>query len=303
MTIKNIALIGANGTLGPSVLSALLAANTFKITILTRQSSQSTYPSSITVLSIPDDLPASSLIQALTGQDALITTFAGTNADLQIRLADAAATAGVKRFIPADFGSCDSSSARALELIPMYAGKKRVREHLQGLAERGELSWTSVVCGHFFDYGLKGELLSVDLGRRKMKVFDGGDGRWSASTLSRVGEAVVRVLQREEETRNKMLYVQSFCVSQNEVLRSLERATGETWKVEQVDSKTFIAEMKGVLDGEPSEEEKSRASEALVSVAGIIDADWEGKQGFANRLLGLEEENLDQVVERVVAEL
>jgi putative NADH-flavin reductase len=303
MTIKNIALIGANGTLGPSVLSALLAANTFKITILTRQSSQSTYPSSITVLSIPDDLPASSLIQALTGQDALITTFAGTNADLQIRLADAAATAGVKRFIPADFGSCDSSSARALELIPMYAGKKRVREHLQGLAERGELSWTSVVCGHFFDYGLKGELLSVDLGRRKMKVFDGGDGRWSASTLSRVGEAVVRVLQREEETRNKMLYVQSFCVSQNEVLRSLERATGETWKVEQVDSKTFIAEMKGVLDGEPSEEEKSRASEALVSVAGIIDGDWEGKKGFANGLLGLEGENLDQVVKRVVAEL
>ena len=303
MTIKNIALIGANGTLGPSVLSALLASKDFKITILTRQSSQSTYPSSINVLRIPDDLPTDSLTQALTGQDALITTFAGTNADLQIRLADAAATAGVKRFIPADFGSCDSSSARALELIPMYAGKKRVREHLQGLAERGELSWTSVVCGHFFDYGLKGELLSVDLRKRKMKVFDGGEGRWSASTLSRVGEAVVRGLQREEETRNKMLYVQSFCVSQNEVLRSLERATGEKWEVEQVDSGKFIKEMKGVLDGDPSEEEKSKASEALVSVAGIIDADWEGKKGFANGLLGLEEEDLDQVVNRVVAEL
>jgi putative NADH-flavin reductase len=303
MPLKNIALIGANGTLGPSVLSVLLAANTFKITILTRQSSQSTYPSSINEIRIPDDLPTDSLIRALTGQDALITTFAGTNADLQIRLADAAATAGVQRFIPADFGSCDSSSAGALELIPMYKGKKRVREHLQGMAGEGKLTWTSIVCGHFFDYGLKGELLSVDLRRRKMKVFDGGDGRWSASTLGRVGEAVVRILQREEETRNRMLYVQSFCVSQNEVLRSLEGATGEKWEVEQVESGRFITEMKSVLDGDPSEEEKSKASEALVSVAGIIDANWEGKKGFANGLLGLEEENLDQVVERVLAEL
>ena len=186
----------------------------------------------------------------------------------------------------------------------MYLGKRRVREHLQELAERGKLSWTSIVCGHFFDYGLKGDLLSIDLRKGKAKVFDGGEKRWSASTLSRVGEAVVRVLQREEETRNRMLYVQSFCVNQNEVLRSLERATGgEKWEVEQVSSEKFIAETKGVLDGNPSEEEASRASEALVSVAGIIDGDWEGKQGFANGLLGLEEEDLDKVVKRVVAEL
>jgi hypothetical protein len=208
----------------------------------------------------------------------------------------------VRGFIPADFGSCDSSSPRALELVPLYRAKKAVRECLVELAGKGSsdgsgFSWTSLVCGHFFDFGLKSGLLQFDLAARPARIFDGGDVRWSATTLDTIGTAVVRVLQRGEATRNGMLSIQSFCVSQNQVLAVLERVVaGGTWEVEHVDSDEFIRSFKGKLDeGDPE------AQKELVSVLGMVDADWERKEGFANELLGLQDEDLERVVRKVVA--
>lgn len=299
MALHRIALIGANGILGPAVLSALLSAN-LAVTVLSRQSSKSIYSSPVNEIRIPDSLPTEDLVEALKGQDVLITTFAGSNADLQIQLADACVTAGVKRFIPADFGSCDSENARASELIPLYVGKKRVRAHLEELAGKckGKFSWTSIVCGHFFDWGLKGALLSFDLKQRRVTLFDGGEVKFSTSTLGRVGEAVVKTLQKEGQSRDQVLFVQSFCVSQNEVLGCLEKAMGGKWEVERVSSRQYISEKKGKVDKDSGDGE---AMEALVSVVGTVESNWD--EINSNGMLGLEEESLEQVVRGVVAGL
>jgi nucleoside-diphosphate-sugar epimerase len=300
MAIQKVTLVGANGKLGPAILHALLSAGTFTVTVLSRTSSKSTYPPSVHVARVSDDLPDDELVQALRGQDAIVVVFAGSNSDLQIRLADAAARAGVQRFIPADFGSCDSRSARALELVPLYRAKQKVRQHLEQLASGGSqssshLSWTSLVCGHFFDYGLKSGLLLFDIEARKVRILDGGEIKWSATTIETIATAVVRVLQKEDETKNRMLYIQSFCVTQNEVLKSLERVTGQSWQVENVDSEDYIREARVRLD-----QRDPKAQEDLVSALGIVDANWEGKDDFANSLLGLKTEDLDQVVRKVI---
>jgi putative NADH-flavin reductase len=300
MAIQKVTLIGANGKLGPEILHTLLSAGTFTVTVLSRSSSKSTYPPSVHVARVSDDLPEDELVEALRGQDAVIVAFAGSNSDLQIRLADAAARAGVQRFIPADFGSCDSSSSRALELVPLYLAKQRVRQHLEQLASGssqspGRLSWTSLVCGHFFDYGLKSGLLQFDIEACKARIFDGGEIKWSATTIETIARAVVRVLQKEDETKNRMLYIQSFCVTQNEVLKSLEHVTDRSWEVEHVDSEKYIREARVRLDQRDPE-----AVEDLVSALGVVDANWEGKDDFANSLLGLENEDLDQVVRKVI---
>ena len=299
MTLKNIALVGANGKLGPSILSALLAANHFTITVLTRQNSKSTYPPTVSIAHVSPDPSITELTSVLKGQDALIIVFAGSNDDLQIRYADAAAAAGVCRFIPADFGSCDSSSPWALELIPLYRAKKRVREHLQGLAAQGKLEWTSLVCGHFFDWGLTTGFLKFDLVGRKALVFDGGEVRFSATTTKTIAEATVRVLEREEVSRNRMLFIQSFCVSQNEVLRALERVGGgEKWAVEQVTSEEYIKVRQAKLKENPEDHDEW---ENVVTVVGIVDANWESREDFANELLGLKNEDLDEVVRSVLS--
>ena len=305
MAIQKVAVIGANGHLGPSVLSALVSANTFDVTVISRKNSKSTYPPSVPVEYVSDDPSIDELIPILTGQDALVVTFGGSNAALQILLADAAVKAGVKRFIPADFGSCDSSSKRALDLVPLYKKKQKVRQHLQGIVSKGggDFSWTSLVCGHFFDYGLTSGLLQFDVGKRKVRILDGGDIRWSTTTLTTVGKATVRILQKDEETRNRMLYVQSFCVTQNEVLKVLKRVAGEgkDWEEEQVSSEAFIKEIQDRIDKSPNGK-NGDALEELVSVVGIIDANWEGKDDFANDLLGVGGENVDEVVRKAIGE-
>lgn len=306
MTLNRIALVGANGKLGPSILHALIAANSFEVTVLTRQSSKSTYPSTVHVSRISEDPSVAELTSVLKGQDALVVAFAGSNDDLQIRYADAAAAAGVKRFIPADFGSCDSSSPRALELVPLYRAKQKVRRHLQTLAasssssEAARLSWTSLVCGHLFDWGLTTGFLQYDLPARRARIFDGGDVKFSASTMERVALATVRCLQREEETRDRMMFVQSLCVSQNEVLEALERVTpGEKWEVEHVSSEDFIRETKKEMEQDPKDAE---AVESMVSVVGIVDSNWENNEDFANPLLGLEDEDLDLLVRKITTD-
>ncbi|OCK79121.1 NmrA family transcriptional regulator [Lepidopterella palustris CBS 459.81] len=306
MPLQKVALIGANGTLGPAVLSALLSrpnghANT---TVLTRASSKTTYPPYVRTTSVPDSLPIPALTLALRGHDALVMTMAGSHVADALKLAEAAFAAGVRRVIPADFGSCDSDDAATLELLALFEGKKRVRRFLEDLAGRergagvGRLSWTSLVTGHFFDWMLREGLLQFDVKKRKALVLDGGDVRFSASNLEFVGRAVVAVLEREEETMNRLLYVQSFCVTQNQVLAALEKATGGKWEVEAAESRKVIEERK-----EKADRGEKEAVEEIVSVWGIVAANWEGKEGFANGLLGLGEEDLEEVVGRVVKEV
>lgn len=258
---------------------------------------------------VDDELSASSLEAALRGQDAVVVSIRLRDPAQHLRIADAAAAAGVRRFIPADYGSCDSSSARAQELVPLFAHKTAVRERLQELssaaaaAAEGSFSWTSLVVGHFFDWGLRENFLHFDLARRTADILDDGRRPSSTATLGRVAEAVIAVLARDDPaTRNRVLFIQSFCVSQLDVLAALERATagdgGAPWTTRFLDAGEFIAERKEQADRGDKE-----AVEDLVFALGAIDGNWEEREGFAMELLGLENEDLDEIVRRVVQEL
>ena len=61
----------------------------------------------------------------------------------------ASATAGVKRYIPPDFGT-RSDLDWVAEKVPVVAMKKRVREFLQEQEGTG-LTWTAICCGAFLD--------------------------------------------------------------------------------------------------------------------------------------------------------
>ena len=240
------------------------------------------HPNSVRVACVSDRPPTEELIKVLKGQDTLVIAFAGSNDDLQIRYTDAAVHAGVQRFVPTDFGSCDSSSPRALELIPLHGAKQKVRQHLQQLASASSMSWTSLVCGHFFGYGLKSGLLQYNLQTRKALIFDDGDVKWSSTMLETIALAVVRVLQRDEETENRMLYIQSVCVSQNEVLKSLKRLSGQNGQVEHISSEKYIRDIQARSVTNPNDAEEW---ENMISVVGIVNANWESNEGFANSLL------------------
>jgi nucleoside-diphosphate-sugar epimerase len=293
MPIQNVVLVGADGKLGPTVLKALVS-NGFTVTVLKRQSSKTPadYPADVKEVRVPDSFPYDALVSVLKGQDAVVVTTSGTLIDLQKNLGRAAAEAGVQRFIPADFGSVDSESENARKMVPLYGTKRDLRLYLQTLAEKhASFSWTAIVCGHFFDWSL--DFMHIWVKTRTVDYLDGGNIRASASSLEQIAKATARILQHADnpETRNRILYIQSFCKTQVEVKEALERVTGEKWKVNDLESESFTREQQALM-----KEGIDKGTEQMVWILGVLEANWEKNDGFAMNLLGLEEEDLDVVV-------
>ncbi|RFU77988.1 family transcriptional regulator [Trichoderma arundinaceum] len=306
--IKRVCLIGANGTLGSVILKELVQASCFDVSILQRTTSSSSAAAlapSTTRIPIAPDLSVEDLTEALAGQDAVIAAFPLGEGDQHLRLVEAAFRAGVKRFIPADFGSCDASDPEPQKYLPLYRRKTLVREKCEALAEKAArdgsaFSWTTLVCGHFFDHGLRDGLLHFDFETRTAQILDGGATKASTSTLRRIAEATVRVLQRADQTRNRAIYIQSFNPTQLEVLAALEKAMGEPWHAQHIDSKPYLEDAQKRLESSDAEAVLV-AIEDIVFVLGALDADWTKRDGFGMELLGLEDEKLEDVVEAVVA--
>lgn len=301
--IQKVALVGANGSLGSVILDALVAAR-FDVSVLLRNNSTSTpaHAAAITTVPISPDFDTAELSRLLVGQDAVVAAFPLTDAGQHHRLARAAYAAGVRRYIPADYGSCDAQSPQAQRHLQLYRDKAAVQalcEELAGTAAADNVpfTWTSVVSGHFFDWGLRNNYLQLDIANKKALILDGGDTKASASTLPRVAEAVVRVLQKADETRNRFVFVQSFCPTPLEVLAALERATGSKWHTSHVDSNGYLEREAKALEGGDQ-----HAVHNIVFALGAVDADWTRRDGFAMDLLGLQDESLDAVVGNVVNE-
>jgi nucleoside-diphosphate-sugar epimerase len=297
MAIKNVTLVGANGNLGSKVLEALVAAGDFRVTVIKRKSSTSTPSQPVRIVEVSDDWTLEELRDSLKGEDAAIACFPLRNVDDHLRLADAAQAAGVKRFIPADYGSVDSRSDYARKLVKLFDNKVKVRERLEALSAEsgGSFTWTSLVCGHFFDWGLTNGFLHFYPEEKRADILGDGNRKSSNSTLAQVSTALVRVLQKPEETKNRVLMVQSFCVSQLDILRSLEAATGSKWDARHEEIDEFVARHKARADAGNKD-----SIEDLVFALGVIEGNWEEKEDFAMDLLGLQNEDLDQVVKAVV---
>ncbi|KAF3011278.1 hypothetical protein E8E13_011686 [Curvularia kusanoi] len=302
--IQNVAIIGGNGTLGKPVLEALQKSE-FSVWVINRQTSKSVYPRT-QVITVPDDLDVDAVAKEFQEKniDALVIAIAGSQVEQQRKLIDAAFKGGVKRVMPADFGSCDSADDKTNEILPLMKGKKGIRDYLVELeekergGERGKLTWTSLINAHFFDWGLGNGLLKFDVKGRKAYLLDGGNIKFSASTLPFIGSAVVKVLEKPQETENKLMYIHSLHVTQEEVLAALEKATGDKFQRTSESSEEELKKCRPkMLDGDHD------AREEVVAIWGVVAADWKKRDAFANSLLGLEEEDLDEVVQKVVSGL
>ncbi|PTB65677.1 NAD(P)-binding protein [Trichoderma citrinoviride] len=252
--LKNIALVGASGNVGKVLLPALLAANKFTVTVLRRRaSSPSTLPSGVRVVDV-DFSSADSLAAALAGQDALVSTVgSGALNDEQKRLIDAAVAAGVRRFLPSEYG-CDLQNELAAKL-PVFAHKVEVAGYLEDKARTTPLTYTLVYSGPFFDWGLQHNFIFKSAGSRPL-LYDGGSTVFSTSTLDAVAQAVVGVLSKPEETRNRAVRFQSVAISQAQLLAiAKEVAPERDWQPEVVklDDITKAADerlAKGLFDQE-----------------------------------------------------
>ena len=146
--IRNVIVIGASGNLGAKVTSTLLAAG-FKVSALTRLSSTSTFPAGLTVLKT--DYSHASLLKVFQGQDAVVSTTSTSSLTGQKAIIDAAAEAGIQRFIPSEYGWDSEDHERALDVAPCMTMKIEPVKYLQE-KESSVMSWTAICGGLWLEW-------------------------------------------------------------------------------------------------------------------------------------------------------
>ncbi|KAI1313337.1 NAD(P)-binding protein, partial [Xylaria venustula] len=234
--LKKIAIAGSTGNLGPAILKRVVEAG-FDVTVLTRQQGAHSLPASVKVAEVDYD-SLDSLTNALTGQDALVSTISTPAVKKQLLLVEAAVKAGVKRFIPSEFGS-DTFNPKANQL-PVYTNKIAVQNALKTEAATSGLTYTFILNGPFFDWGLRAGFLAK-IKERSVTLWDGGEQLFSTTTLDSIGQAVVGVLKNPEETKNRPVYVQDVAISLKQILEIGKKVTGsDDWKAIPADLNEFV---------------------------------------------------------------
>ncbi|KAM5350210.1 hypothetical protein ACJ41O_006715 [Fusarium nematophilum] len=232
-TIRNVALVGAAGNLGSEILKALHAVDQFNLTVLVREPSFADGRLPVSVKVIDYDNPGC-IVKALEGQDAVVSAVSRDAIPLQARLVEAAVTAGVKRFIPSEFGA-NLQNPQTRQLINNKE-KVRVEELLEHYARLGRMTYTFIYNNVFLDWGMRSGLI-LDPKGATVNLFDGGARQVSMSRVPTVAKAGANVLLHAEETTNRSIYIHEATVSQLE-LYSIAREIfpKKEWKATVVDT-------------------------------------------------------------------
>jgi hypothetical protein len=305
--LKEIAIVGATGTIGSHIVSALLTKSMFNITAISRADSKGTFPQGVKRSNVDYDDP-STLVSVLKGKDALIITMSVTAAkDTQAKLIRAAADAGITWVLPNEFGMYNTEEAQN---DTIGDGKTRDRQ----LIEEFGMSWIGVTCGFWYEHSLSApELYGFDIEKREVVLFDDGVQKLNTSTWDTVGRSVAAILSLPlsadhkdgknftlEFYRNRMAFISSFAVSQRDMLDSLQRITGTTdadWTISKVPAKQRFAEAKEQMkSGNRAAFGRALYTRYFHSDAGL----FEKSHGLDNEKLRLPVEDLDEATKRAV---
>jgi uncharacterized protein YbjT (DUF2867 family) len=234
MGFQNIVVIGGAGNLGVVVVPILLEAG-LKVTALIRPKSQSTFPENVEVKKA--DYTFESLKSIFAGKDAVVNLVGNTGLSEEKIMVDAAAAARVKWFIPSEFGH-DTTNPMVTELLDLFQVKVQVVQYLRTKEKEG-LSWTSLLTGFFFDWGLPVGLLGYDLQSKKARIWDDGNNRVNLSTLRTIGLAIAQILTDptiREDVRNQYVRISSVSTTQNEITAALEHVSGSKFELSHISS-------------------------------------------------------------------
>ncbi|KAG9186276.1 hypothetical protein G6011_02832 [Alternaria panax] len=303
MAIEKVMLLG-NWELCLAIINALYPAEAkldthrYQVTVLTYPSQTLSLPHHVTPSDVQhkrSDYTSASLQSAMTGQDLIISTMSGGDAEQQIRIIDAAIAAGVNRFIPDEF-SHDSENKQIQARIPKYAGRTKVIAHLQKMRkDHPDFEWTAVATGYTLDTQLISGNMGVDMEWHSATIHGMGTEPFAASSLERVGQVVGRVIAHWNEVKSQYIYAAGVITSANEVLRSAEKATGRDFTVGNYEVEECIAEgEKRIEKGYP--DSGMFLLERSVLYDETLEASRPFKERSANNILGLSPESVEDIV-------
>ncbi|KAF5602573.1 isoflavone reductase [Fusarium pseudocircinatum] len=248
--INTVAIIGGSGNVGAHVTKELVAAG-FSVTVLTRQPSTVAFPPGAIVRRIDFDSPER-LTKVFSGQDAVVSLIAPGGIGEQKKVIDAAIDAGVKRFLPSEFGVNTRTATGAISKA--LAAKIGVTEYLITKSkENPSFTWTGLSTGVFFDWVITKEIAGISIRNKSATIFDSGNELFQTTQLSTVAKAVSVILRHPGKTANTYLSVASFNVSQNGLVSLVGDLLGTSLALTHVKSHQVQEEgEKRLATGDPS---------------------------------------------------
>ena len=307
--VRNIAIVGATGTIGKFITAELLKTGKHTVTGITREDSKSQMPEGVRAGKVNYDDP-STIVKALQGQDALIITM-GTMApkEQQLKLIEAAAEAKVPFVMPNEYSP--DVTARPDMGNDALIGPAVYAAH--DLVEKlGVSSWIGLTSGFWYQYSLiiNHNAFGFDFKNKKATFSDDGLTKTNISTWPQSGRAVAAlfslpILPQDEndkqpclsQWKNRECHISSFFISQRDMLDSVLRVTGDKesdWEIEYVPAKERYQQGMEMMQGADRFAGYVRCMYTRVFYK---DGSGDFNDKLDNEKLGLPVESLDEATE------
>lgn len=138
------------------------------------------------------------------------------------------------------------------------------------------------------------------------QIWDAGDSSFSASTQEDIAAATVAVLKHPSAAKNKYVYTSSFETTQNQILASVERLTGEKWTVQNVTTAEKVKDAKDKIAGGAQGMEWLMAQGTLAAASlfsgGTDQSDFVKFDRSSNKELGLKQRDIDSTIKSLLAQ-
>lgn len=227
VTKKNVALIGATGNLGPFIARALLdKKDQINVIIMTRNEQDSSkkglldeFKSKGATVKQFDSENVEQMAGALQKVDVVISSVGIPVIATQYKLIEACKKAGVKRFIPSEFGF--PNEMKQLEGLGFFEERKKINK----TARDAGLETTLIATGAFIEFFFS-PFHNWDLKEGKGVIYDKPSRKIAMTTCADVGKVVADVALKDK-FENKEIKIAGDVKSMEDMIKILEKVSGK----------------------------------------------------------------------------
>ncbi|KAI5117853.1 hypothetical protein M0805_007696, partial [Coniferiporia weirii] len=228
MSKSTVFILGATGKTGSSIVDALLDSANFTVIAGVRPSSASKpgvdalKARGVEIRLLDLEKPsAEQLVEVLDGVETVISTIRGYSLELQRPLVDAAKKAGVKRFVPCDWGT---ASPRGV--MKLHDTKFSIQDYIK----EANIGYTFIDVGWWMQLALPvikpKETDYPFIAEASKNIYGSGNVKNAVTDKDDIGKFVSHIIS-DPRTQNRYVFIWGEEVTQHEALAVAERAYGK----------------------------------------------------------------------------
>ncbi|KAJ2726444.1 hypothetical protein GGI07_000582 [Coemansia sp. Benny D115] len=275
--IKNVALVGTGNLSVFYVKEFKKAGSEFNLTVFTRPESLDKAKKltgndpkiEIRTVAYTNE---EEIAEALKDQDVVLCLLAFEGQQYQPYFINAAQKAGVKWFIPSEFG-VDLENPRNASLI-FFNDKVQARKQLESQAD---MAYTYIMPGAFADQFII-PFHKWDVENHTVTISGDGNTKFSLTSRRDVAAYTLAILRRFDQFRNKSARLAGYTMTPNELLRVVEDVTGHEFEVTYEPLDVVEARITEGLQKNSYDPEVISDCLALSRGLGDSRVDWDGQR-------------------------